>query len=76
MAPALRNGDDEMSLTCHHGQLARLCLACDLEREVAVLRALMQEMAKTLEDVAYDEEGYIMNPDAAEVYDKYKEMTK
>ena len=65
-----------MSLTCHHGRIARLCLACDLERGEAAMRTLMKEMAEVLEDVAYDEEGYIMNPDAAEVYDKYKEMTK
>jgi hypothetical protein len=36
-----------------------------------VMIELIKEMGEVLEDVAYDEEGYIMNPDAAEVHDKY-----
>ena len=42
---------------------------------ILALIALLQEMGEALGCVAYDEEGYIMNADAEEVYAKYEEMT-
>jgi len=60
-----------MSITCHHGQLARVCLACDLEREVASLRALMWEMAELMQ-----EEMHTKDSPWGRCLAKYKEMTK
>jgi len=63
-----------------HGSrgLAKVMKFHDVIRPEHVLAMieLLREMADALEDVAYDEEGFIMNPDAAEVYDKYKEVMK
>jgi len=41
---------------------------------ILTLIALLREMGEALRCVAYDEEGYIMNADAEEVYAKYEEM--